>query len=265
MISDSAAAIPVSHLWRVAGEALTTMLPDAPGFEATHSPGHWIVLGGEPSALFNWLVIHSPHPDNEARLRAGVAAIRARQASALILIPEALATGLAPVALELGLESPQPLPLMLLRPIRPETRPSPLGLVVERVQDERGLRVSTDIAAAAYGESATSFARCCGPSLLEEPALWLYLARAGSDALCICWIWRDGPLAYVGSMATSPAHQQRGAGRAILTHALAEHAATGATAVFLTASTAGRALYEQLGFRTVDTATVWTLSSAHLD
>ena len=60
-------------------------------------------------------------------------------------------------------------------------------------------------------------------------------------------------------MATSPAHQRRGAGRAALTHALTEHAATGATAACLIASAEGRPLYEQLGFRTVDAATLWVL------
>jgi predicted acetyltransferase len=88
----------------------------------------------------------------------------------------------------------------------------------------------------------------------------LYLARDGTDALSICWIWREGPLAYVTAMATSPAHQRRGAGRAVLTQALTEHAATGATDAFLLASDAGRPLYEQFGFGTLDTATLWTLS-----
>lgn len=202
MASHSAAAIPLSHLWQVTGKAMAAMLQDGSGFEANRSPEHWSVIGGEPGALFNWLVIHSAHADNDARLRAGIAAFRARRASALVLIPEALATGLEPVALELGLESPHLLPLMLLRPNQPTTRSSPPGLVVERVRDERGLRVSTDIAAAAYDESAASFARCCGPSLLAAPAMSLYLAQAGSDALSMCWIWREGPLAYVGSMAT---------------------------------------------------------------
>ncbi len=259
MASHPEAAVPLSHLWRVTGEGLAAMLRDGPGFEATSSPEHWLVIGGEPGALFNWLAVHTAHPDNEARLRAGVAAFRARRVSALVMFAEALATGLAPVAEELGLESPHEVPLMLLRPNRPATRPTPPGLVIERVRDEIGLRFSTDLCAAAFEEPAESFARCSGPSLLAAPACSLYLARAEEDALSTCWIWRDGPLAYVASMATSPAHQRRGAGRAVLTHALTEHAATGATAAFLIASSEGRPLYEQLGFRTVDAATLWVL------
>jgi GNAT superfamily N-acetyltransferase len=259
MASDPEAAVSLAHLWRIAGEGMAGIFRDGPGFEATGSPEHWTVIGGEPSVLFNWLAIHTAHPDNEARLRAGVAAIRARRLPALVLFAEALAAGLAPVARELGLEFADPSPLMLLRPNRPATRPSPPGLVVERVRDAIGLRAATDLIAAAFEESAASWSRCSGPSLLAAPALSLYLARAGADPISTCWIWRDGPLAYVAAMATSPAHQRRGAGRAVLTHALTAHAATGATAASLIASDAGRPLYEQLGFRTVDTATSWVL------
>lgn len=259
MASDPEAAVALPHLWRVTGEGMAAVLRDGPGFEATSSPEHWTVVGGEPGMFFNWLAVHAAHPDNEARLRAGVAVLRERRLSALVWIAEGLAAGLAPVARDLGLESPHPVPLMLLHPNRPPTRPNPPGLVVERVRDEIGLRASTDLVAAAFEQSAESFARCSGASLLAAPALSLYLARDGAEALSTCWIWRDGSLAYVAAMATSPAHQRRGAGRAVLTHALAEHAATGATAASLLASAAGRALYEQLGFRTVDAATEWVL------
>ncbi len=135
MASDPEAAVPLSHLWRIAGEGMAGIFRDGPGFEATGSPEHWTVIGGEPRVIFNWLAIHTAHPDNEARLRAGVAAFRARRLPALVVFAEALAAGLAPVARELGLESADPVPLMLLRPNRPATRPSPPGLVVERVRD----------------------------------------------------------------------------------------------------------------------------------
>jgi GNAT superfamily N-acetyltransferase len=259
MASDSVPPNTLSHLWRVAGEGTAAIFRDGPGFEATSAPGHWAVISGEPGALFNWLAIHTAHPDNEARLRTGVAAFRARRLPAVVVIAEALASGLAPVAQELELESPHPMPLMLLRPNRPPTRLGSSGLVVERVRDVIGLRASSDLLGAAFAESPESFARCSGPSRLAEPAMSIYLAWAGAEALSTCWIWRDGPLADVVAMATSPAHQRRGAGRAVLTHALSDHAATGATAASLTASSAGRPLYEQLGFRTVDTATVWNL------
>ena len=259
MASDSVPPNTLSHLWRIAGEGMAGIFRDGPGFEATGSPEHWTVIGGEPRALFNWLAIHTAHPDNEARLRAGVDAFRARRLPAFVLFAEALAAGLAPVAQDLGLESADPSPLMLLRPNRPSTRAGPPGLVVERVRDAIGLRAATDLIAAAFEESAASWARCSGPSLLAAPVLSLYLARAGADLLSTCWIWREGPLAYVAAMATSPAHQRRGAGRAVLTHALTAHAATGATAASLIASDAGRPLYEQLGFRTVDIAAFWVL------
>ena len=63
MASDSEAAVALSHLWRVTGEGMAAMLRDGPGFEATGSPNHWIASGGERAAIFNWLAIHTAHPD----------------------------------------------------------------------------------------------------------------------------------------------------------------------------------------------------------
>lgn len=259
MGSDSEAPVALSHLWRVAADGTAAILWSSPGFERLASPDHDTQISGEPGELFNWLFVHTANPENEARLRAGIAALRARNVPALVVFAEALADDLAPIARDLELESPHMVPLMLLRPNSPVPRPTPPGLIVERVRDERGLRDSTDLLAAAFETPAESHARCCGTDWLTEPAMSVHLARDGADALSTCWIWRDGPLAYVAAMATSPDHQRRGAGRAVLTQALAEHAATGATAASLIASDAGRPLYEQIGFRTVDRSTMWIL------
>src|SRR5262245_33336828 len=116
MAPESVPQTTLSHLWRVVGAGMAGIIREGPGFEATSGPGHWAVISGEPGALFNWLAIHTAHPDNAARLRTGVAACRARRVPARVVIAEALAVGLAPVAQELELESPHPVPLMLLRP-----------------------------------------------------------------------------------------------------------------------------------------------------
>ena len=130
---------------------------------------------------------------------------------------------------------------------------------MEAVRDEAGRRAAGGLVAAAFGLAPESVACCCGPSLLATPALSLYLAWEAGEALSTCWVWRSGPLAYVAMMATAPAHLRRGAGRAVLAHALAEHAVAGARSASLIASSAGRPLYEHLGFRTEDAATAWVL------
>src|SRR5688500_8990921 len=101
----------LTHLWTVTGDGLAAMYRDSPRFEATIAPEDWSVVGGEPEAIFNWLAVHTASADNAVRLRAGVAALRARRLPALILVAEGLAAGLEPVARELGLETPHQIPL----------------------------------------------------------------------------------------------------------------------------------------------------------
>ena len=56
---------------------------------------------------------------------------------------------------------------------------------------------------------------------------------------------------------TSPRHRRRGAARAVLTTALASHAAEGELGTFLWASPMGRPLYESLGFVPFDDVIPW--------
>ena len=257
MERDAGATEPL--LWRVAGEAMAAIFRDGPGFAAALTDDSWLVVGGEPQPVFNWLAIHGSGRHAEGRLREGVATLRGRGLPGLVALAEGLAAGLAPVAEGLGLENPHPVPLMVRRPAAPPAGPLAPGLVVEAVRDEAGLRTAGGLVSAAFGLAPESVARCCGASLLAAPALSLYLARAAEEPFSTCWVWQAGSLAYVVMMATAPEHQRRGAGRTLLAHALAEHAAAGATTAHLLASAAGRPLYERLGFRTEDAAVAWVV------
>ena len=92
--SDSEAAVSLSLLWRVTGEGMAAMPRDGPGFGATNSPEHWTEIGGETGVRFTGLAIHTTSPDNEARLRAGLAVFRARWVPAVVLIAKARAAGM---------------------------------------------------------------------------------------------------------------------------------------------------------------------------
>jgi GNAT superfamily N-acetyltransferase len=58
-------------------------------------------------------------------------------------------------------------------------------------------------------------------------------------------------------MATAPARQRQGAGRALLEAVLRRHRADGNSRFYLIATPAGRPLYEALGFQTVDDLTLY--------
>jgi ribosomal protein S18 acetylase RimI-like enzyme len=65
----------------------------------------------------------------------------------------------------------------------------------------------------------------------------------------------------IWNMATPTEYQRKGAGRAVLDEALRLHTLEGHRDFYLIASDAGKHLYEQAGFRTVDEAMVWLISA----
>jgi GNAT superfamily N-acetyltransferase len=93
-----------------------------------------------------------------------------------------------------------------------------------------------------YGWPAEAAARWSrsDPALAERPALHPPPGRA--------------PLATVGMMLVASRHGRRGLGRRLMEHVLAR---AGDAVVYLTATPAGRPLYERLGFRVVDTSVTY--------
>lgn len=85
-----------------------------------------------------------------------------------------------------------------------------------------------------------------------------------------CLVWRNGsqPIAFVtaikygrsgwiGNLIVSPHLRGRGTGSTLTRVALTALETAGAKTIWLTASTAGRPIYEKLGFKTVDTVYRW--------
>jgi GNAT superfamily N-acetyltransferase len=115
-----------------------------------------------------------------------------------------------------------------------------------------------DLEAASYiRRTAFKFPKDAGINYFEDMAKdWLcgnpahlYLASVndGPPAAIGAWIVAEGvPGVYV--MATLPKWRQRGLGRAILQHLLADAAADGHQMIVLTASNMGEPLYRQFGF-----------------
>jgi predicted acetyltransferase len=58
-------------------------------------------------------------------------------------------------------------------------------------------------------------------------------------------------------MGTPPEHQRKGAGRAVLTHALRHHRQRGGDLFYLYATAAGQTLYSRVGFTTIADVPTW--------
>ena len=129
---------------------------------------------------------------------------------------------------------------------------------MERVDDEAGRRAVVAVTAEAFAVPLEQTDRAMGPASLELPGMDMFVAYAdGLPASCAVTV-RVGPYVGLWDMATRPSWQRRGAGQAVLGHALDFHAGD-AELYYLTASDSGRRLYEPFGFAVVDPAPCWTV------
>jgi hypothetical protein len=228
----------------------------APDREVHLTPHDWLVLSGEPVADMNMgLVAGGPQPVE--RLRVFGQLLHQRRLPGLIFFTEAVANPLAPTAVSLGLQPAGPLPLMVRDTATVTTAASPYD--VRRVTDEKELAIANQLVADAFSFPLATVNRVSGPGALESPGVSLFVAWDGEQPRSTVATVQVGPHVSVWSMATPPAHQRKGAGRAILDHVFVYHAQRGATVFYLLASAAGKPLYDRAGFRTVAELAVWCL------
>jgi GNAT superfamily N-acetyltransferase len=80
----------------------------------------------------------------------------------------------------------------------------------------------------------------------------MWLAWDGVEPISVVWIVRHGDVLGVMEMMTPARHQRRGAGRALLTKALAAEWRDDTEFAVLLSTPAGRRLYESVGFEASD-------------
>ena len=98
-------------------------------------------------------------------------------------------------------------------------------------------------------------------TVLGVPGLDIFLACAGAEPVSALATTVNGGYIGIWAMATSPPCQRRGYGHAALCFALDYHQGR-AERFYLTASDAGRPLYEGLGFTTVEESPTWLLQAS---
>lgn len=242
-------SVPV--LLRHAGDAMAAMFRHAPGFGARIGRQAWMVFAGEPEMLGNWLAIVEPGPEAEEALRAFVATLRERGHPGLVYFPRSAADRYDALAAELGLDAPGPVPMMVWRASAPGSGgPETVETIV--ITDAPGWHEAASVIATAFGMTHEAALRLMPAGVLTEPALRCYGARRDGRMISVAVASQIGSLVYINIMATHPAHQGQGAGRAVLERALADGARQGATHAHLISSVEGRRLYDRAGFRMVD-------------
>ncbi len=219
-------------------------------------PGWFAVLTGEDHAELNECALTSRATASDARTLVDV--IAAAGVPALLSVASAAAADLeAPLAAAGFVRGPRPEPLMW-RSARPHADTG--GLRVREVRTPRDRNRAIGLIAEAHAMDAATASRAMAALPDPDGRVSAWLALSGDDPMSVVWT-TAGPRIGVWEMMTPVRHRRRGAGRAVLTSALARLWDADTQGAFLWSTPAGRPFYEALGFTAVDEAASWTLGA----
>lgn len=238
--------------------ALVSQMIAAPGIELQVTPYGVLGLTDEPLADFNRLILGAD-PEAEAFLVRSVARAKARGRPLSVTTSPRAADALAPVARRLGLTAVGVAPLMVLRPEASILPGRPMRIV--RALGPELSRVAGDLIAAAFDTPRDVIARCIDVGMTETSGVETWIGCSDEGPMCTVSVTPTGATAAISLMATRPAHQGKGMGRALLSRVIEDYRARGTARFHLGATDAGRPLYESLGFETVAELPVWVMDA----
>ena len=243
--------------WHLTGRAYVPYMAALPAGIGLLREGGWIALTGGPIASLNMAYIEDG-PRAEEILGEFVESIAATGHPAIVLLPDALAARLAAQAGRLGLERTDPLPLMTAQfGVDLALGVNAGGFTVAQVEDEAGLEAVLALQAETFVMPLGALRCAMDATILESPVFDLFIATRDGSPFSTVTTATVGGVTSLWAMATPPAKQRQGAGRATLLAALAYHRARGVEHFFLGASTAGRPLYERCGFAPIGDTAMW--------
>ncbi len=143
----------------------------------------------------------------------------------------------------------------LMATMRPVAVPDVPGLHIRRL-DASELTLHGRVAERAFGVPADVFDTVSEAALLL-PGTQLHLGEVDGVPVTTSLSMTSGGATAVFNVATAAEHRGRGYGAAITAHAVATGFEAGARFAWLQSSPAGHALYERLGFRTLERWSCW--------
>ncbi|HXV01719.1 MAG TPA: GNAT family N-acetyltransferase [Caulobacteraceae bacterium] len=250
----------VAELHRLSGRALVALFGEAPGAEIRLADGCALGLSGERVADLNMLLLGAPAAEAEAFLDEAMARAEARGLDLLAMMTPAVAQALAGPAERHGLIRAGEVPLMVLRGSA-EVR---LGRTcrIEEARDSATARIAGDLAAAAFDLPRDAVGRVLDPLITPTSTASVYVAFAGDEPMSSVTVTRTGDTAGIWTMATPPAHQGKGMGRALLSRIIERLRHEGVGRFYLFATAAGFPLYTSLGFVTLAEDAAWVKGSS---
>lgn len=242
------------ELIRLCVRALVAQMGDVPGVELSMTRNCILGLTGEPLPDFNMLTLGAG-PEAEAFLTRSMARAKERGLPLLAMMSPRAAQSLGPLAEQLGLSPAGSAPLMVLRagtPVSPGAT-----MKVTRALGAELVGIAGDLAAAAFDSPRDVIARCIDVGITETAGVETYIGWSDGRPMSAVTVTPTGNTAGISVMATWPEHQRRGMGRALLTHVITDYRSRGIERFHLTATEAGRPLYENLGFQAIADLSAW--------
>jgi GNAT superfamily N-acetyltransferase len=249
-----------STLVRLAGNAMIEMFRHADGFDARMTRGSWCIASGAGHPLLNWIAVFEPGPSEVIAFREAVSSLRSRGLPGFTFFTPDTLEGIEPVAQSLGLGEPWQAPMMLADLADLPTASPVADIELIEIDNATALDGALALTASAFDMPSNAAQLATTPAVLGEPGTRYYTATRRGETLSMCVISQFGSLVYVDLMASSPQHQKQGIGRALLTRALQDHIAAGATHAFLIASQEGVQLYSRLGFKHLFDGTMYNVT-----
>jgi GNAT superfamily N-acetyltransferase len=243
-------------LWRTFAAHAALVMSGGRAPVRAHGPGWFAVLTGEDHPELNECALTAEA--TAAGARALVDVVAAAGVPALLSVASAAGAEVeAPLAAAGFVRGPAPEPLMWC-PRRPGLRTG--GLEVHRVRTAGDRDRAIALIADAHAMDAAAAGRALAPRPDPAGRVAAWIAVDGGEPLSVVWTTAGSRIG-VWEMMTPARHRRRGAGRAVLTHALAQLWGPGTEGAFLWSTPAGRPFYEKVGFTAVDEAASWTLGA----
>jgi N-acetylglutamate synthase len=248
--------VDAAALWGTFAEHAALVMSGGRAPARASGTGWFAVITGEDHPELNECALTSRATAADAE--ALVAAIAAAGVPALLSVASAADAAVeAPLVAAGFVRGPTPEPLMWCA-ARPEVRTGELR--VREVRTPRDRDAAIGLIADAHAMDAASAGRALAPLPDAAGRVSAWLALDGGEPLSVVWT-TAGPRIGVWEMMTPVRHRRRGAGRAVLTHALGRLWDAATDGAFLWSTPAGRAFYEAVGFTAVDEASSWTLGA----
>src|SRR4051794_21331105 len=221
------------------------------------SDGITACVTGIPTPGLNGVFCSSLDPD-PGQLRRLLAAVRARGVPHLLELRPGTSEAALAVPVENDMVRADDMPLMRLDDAAAFDRAGVSGteLAIRQLEpDDAALHAVT--AASGFGEDPDHFVRLMPPEVLVMDGMRAYVGEVDGDVVTTAIGVTLGDHVGVFNVATPSHHRRRGYGAAVTARVVADGSAAGASWAWLQSSPSGHAVYERLGFRTLERWPTW--------